>query len=40
MGYNLDIIQDVLGKYGYDLSVRAENLSVEVFVDISNSLSN
>ena len=37
--YNLDIIANVLKKYGYDLSVRAENLSVEVFVDIANALS-
>ncbi len=36
--YNLDIILSVLQKYGYDLSVRAENLPVEVFVDLSNAL--
>ncbi len=36
--YDLDIISNVLQKYGYDLSVRAECLNVDVFVDISNSL--
>ncbi len=38
-GYNLEIIEDVLRKYGFDLSVRAENLSIEIFADIANSLS-
>lgn len=37
-GYPLDIIQDVLSKYGFDLSVRAEELPIDVFVDISNNL--
>lgn len=37
-GYNLGIIENVLKKYGYDLSVRAENLGLEVFVDITNEL--
>ena len=37
--YDLDIINDVLGKYGLDLSVRAENLPVSIFCEISNSLS-
>ena len=37
-GYDLSIIDGVLGKYGYDLSVRAENLSIDIFVDISNNL--
>ena len=36
--YNLDIISDVLSHYSYDLSVRAEDLSVEIFVDIANAL--
>lgn len=38
-GYNLCVIQKVLEKYDYDLSVRAEQLSLIVFVDISNALS-
>ena len=37
--YNLDIINKVLNKYELDLSVRAENLSIEQFIDISNELS-
>lgn len=36
--YDLNIIETVLNKYGYDLSVRAENLSIDVFVDIANNL--
>ena len=37
-GYDLSVIELVLGKYGYDLSVRAENLGIDIFVDISNNL--
>lgn len=37
--YSLDTVLTVLEKYGYDLTVRAENLSVEVFVDLANALS-
>lgn len=37
--YDLTKIEEVLNKYGYDLSVRAESLSLEVFVEISNKLS-
>lgn len=37
-GYDLNTVEKVLGKYGYDLSVRAEQLSIEIFEDISNSL--
>ena len=37
-GYDLSIISSVLEKYGYDLSVRAEELDISVFVDIANSL--
>lgn len=36
--YDLDKIEEVLGKYGMDLSVRAEAIRIEVFVDIANSL--
>ena len=36
--YNLEIVESVLKEYGYDLSVRAENLDVSVFVSISNAL--
>ncbi len=37
--YNLEIIESVLRKYGFDLNVRSECLGVDVFCDISNSLS-
>lgn len=37
-GYDLDIISNVLNKYGLDLTNRAEDLGYEVFVDIVNSL--
>lgn len=38
--YNLSIIDMVLSNYGYDLNVRSENLSYEIFVDMANELSN
>lgn len=37
-GYNLIKVEDILKKYNYDLSVRAEELALDVFVDISNNL--
>ena len=37
-GYDLDVINDVLSKYGFDLNARAEQLSIEVFVSIANEL--
>lgn len=37
-GYDLDVINDVLSKYGFDLNARAEQLSIEVFVNIANEL--
>lgn len=36
--YNLELILEVLKKYDYDLTVRAEQLPLEAFVDISNYL--
>ena len=36
--YDLNIIFDVLKKHNYDLTNRAEELPLEVFVDISNEL--
>ena len=38
-GYDLVKIEDVLKKFGYDLSVRAESLSVDVFIALANSIS-
>ena len=37
-GYDLSKVQSVLDKYKLDLNVRAEELSLEIFVDISNNL--
>ena len=36
--YDLEIIEGVLKRYNFDLSVRAEQLKLEIFVDISNEL--
>ena len=36
--YNLIKIEETLKKYNFDLTVRAEQLPIEVFIDISNSL--
>ena len=36
--YNLDIINSVLSKYGYNINSRSEELSYNIFVDISNEL--
>lgn len=38
--YDLDIVSSVLNKYNLDLSVRAEQLSIDIFGDISNALVN
>ena len=37
-GYDLPKIENVLSKYNMDLSIRAEQLSIEIFVEISNNL--
>ncbi len=36
--YDLKKIENVLKKYNFDLSIRAEQLPIEVFVDIANNL--
>lgn len=36
--YNLEKVEQVLNKYNFDLSVRAEQLPIEVFVDMANNL--
>lgn len=38
-GYDLDKIESVLNKHGFTLTVRAEQLSIDIFVDIANALS-
>lgn len=37
-GYNLNKIQMILKKYDKDLTARAEQLSIEEFIDISNNI--
>ena len=37
-GYDLDKINNILKKYNMDLSVRAEQLPIDIFVDIANNL--
>ena len=39
-GYNLDIIESVLMNYNLSLNSRAENIKMEIFVEIANALSN
>ena len=36
--YDLDKINEVLSKYNMDLSIRAEQLPINIFVDIANNL--
>lgn len=36
--YDLKIVSDVLSRYGEDLGVRAEALSIECFVELANEL--
>ena len=36
--YDLEVVEKVLNKFDYDLSVRAEKLSIEIFVELSNEL--
>ena len=36
--YNLSVVFSVLEKYGYDLSVRAEMLSIDIFIELANAL--
>ena len=36
--YNLEKIGEILKKYNYDLSIRAEQLDIDVFIDIANNL--
>ena len=38
-GYDLDVVSKVLEKHGFDLSVRAEQISVDIFCEIYNELS-
>ena len=37
--YDLNVIETILNKYNFNLSVRAEQLSLEIFCDLANNLS-
>ena len=37
-GYDLDVVNSVLNKYGFDITCRSEMIPYYVFVDISNEL--
>lgn len=37
-GYDLEKIEQVLNRHNFDLSVRAEQLSTEIFIEIANNL--
>ena len=36
--YDIDKIEEVLNKYNYTLNSRAEELAIEIFIDIANNL--
>lgn len=38
-GYDLEKIEQILNQYHFDLSVRAEALSIDIFVELANALS-
>lgn len=38
VGYDLDLINNILGEYGYSLSNRAEDIPVDVYINISHKL--
>ena len=37
--YDLEVVGSVLSKYGFDLGVRAEELDLEIFLELANELS-
>ena len=36
VGYDLNLINNILGEYGYSLSNRAEDIPVDVYIKLSN----
>ena len=36
--YDLKVIEEVLKKHNYDLTVRAEQLDLDIFIDIADEL--
>lgn len=39
-GYPLDKVEEILKKYNMNLTTRAEQISIEIFVEIANTLAN
>lgn len=37
-GYDLERINNILNKYNFDLTIRAEQLDINIFIDIANNL--
>ena len=37
-GYDLEKIENILNKYGYTLTDRSENISIDIFIEIVNEL--
>ena len=37
-GYDLNRIEEILKKHNFDLTVRAEQLSIDIFIDIANNI--
>lgn len=37
-GFDLETIEKVLNKYNFDLTVRAEQLDIDIFIDIANNI--
>ena len=38
LGYDLNLVDSLLGKYGYSLSNRAEEIPVDVYINVANKL--
>jgi len=38
VGYDLELINNILGEYGYSLSNRAEDIPVDVYIKLSNEI--
>lgn len=38
IGYDLNLVDSLLGKYGYSLSNRAEEIPVDVYINVANKL--
>ena len=37
-GYDLNKIEEILRKYNLDLTARAEQLDIDIFIDIANNI--